>query len=39
MAQVVTRKIFKILKNYFSKKKKKVRLELELDFYLFKSIF
>jgi len=29
MAQVVTRKIFK---NYFQKKKKKVRLELELDF-------
>jgi len=36
MAQVVTRKIFKILKNYFQKKKKKIRLELELELdYLF----
>jgi len=35
MAQVVTHKIFKKLKNYFlkkKKKKKKVRLELELEF-------
>jgi len=35
MAQVVTRKILKILKNYFQKKKKKkvrFELELELDF-------
>jgi len=31
MAQVVTRKIFKKLKKYFQKKKR-VRLELELDF-------
>jgi len=32
MAQVVTRKIFKIFKNYFQKKKVRLEFELELDF-------